>query len=98
MGVSHKIFAQFPAATATTAGYASPTVTVASNGRCAIVVVEQENRRMIEEGDGSFQRKLNNSQCPRCRCLIVLRRDEEHKREYECTGCKMRIIDVREQE
>lgn len=50
---------------------------------------------MIEEGDGSFQRKLNNSQCPRCRSMIRIVRDEEHKREYECSGCNMRIIDVK---
>lgn len=50
---------------------------------------------MIDEGDGSFQRKLNNSQCPRCRSLIVLRRDDAHKREYECSACKLRIVDVK---
>jgi DNA-directed RNA polymerase subunit RPC12/RpoP len=50
---------------------------------------------MIEQGDGAFQRRLNNSQCPRCRSLITLRRDDEHKREYECTGCKLKIIDIK---
>jgi TPP-dependent indolepyruvate ferredoxin oxidoreductase alpha subunit len=60
---------------------------VASSGHRAILVVEQE-RPMIE-------RKLANSQCPRCRSLIVLRRDEAHKREYECTGCNLKIIDVK---
>lgn len=67
---------------------------VASSGHRVILVVEQE-RPMIYEGDGSFERKLANGQCPRCRSLIVLRRDEAHKREYECTGCKLKIIDVK---
>ena len=67
---------------------------VASNGHRAILVGEQE-RPMIDEGDGSFERKLANSQCPRCRSLIELRRDEAHKREYECTVCNLKIIDVK---
>ena len=67
---------------------------VASNGLRAILVVEQE-RPMIDEGDGSFERKLNNNQCPRCRSLIVVKRDEKHKREYQCTACNLKIIDVK---
>jgi len=50
---------------------------------------------MIEKGDGTFERRINNSQCPRCRCLIVRKRDDKHRTEYECTGCKMKIIDVK---
>ncbi len=50
---------------------------------------------MIYEGDGSFERKLTNRQCPRCRSAIVLRRDDKHKREYECTACSLKIIDVK---
>ena len=42
VGVSHKIFAQNPATIAMTAGSHSLTATVASNGRCAIVVVVME--------------------------------------------------------
>ena len=67
---------------------------VASSGHRAILVVEQEGP-MIYEGDGSFERKLANSQCPRCRSLIVLRRDEAHKREYACSVCNLKIIDVK---
>ena len=67
---------------------------VASSGLRVILVVEQE-RPMIEEGDGSFERKLRNNQCPRCRSLIELRRDDVHKREYKCTGCNLKIIDVK---
>jgi len=67
---------------------------VASSGHRAILVGEQE-RPMIDEGDGSFERKLANSQCPRCRSLIELRRDDKHKREYKCTGCNLKIIDVK---
>ena len=60
----------------------------------AILVGEQE-RPMIDEGDGSFERKLNNRQCPRCRSAIVLRRDDVHKREFDCTVCNLKIIDVK---
>lgn len=67
---------------------------VASNGHRAILVGEQE-RPMIDEGDGSFERKLNNRQCPRCRSAIVLRRDDEQKREYDCSVCNLKIIDVK---
>lgn len=67
---------------------------VASSGLRAILAGEQE-RPMIYEGDGSFERKLANSQCPRCRSLIELRRDDNHKREYQCTACKLKIIDVK---
>jgi DNA-directed RNA polymerase subunit RPC12/RpoP len=67
---------------------------VASSGHRAIVVAEQE-RPMIEEGDGSFERLLRNHQCPRCRSAIVLRRDDVHKREYACTVCNLKIIDVK---
>jgi DNA-directed RNA polymerase subunit RPC12/RpoP len=67
---------------------------VASNGHRAILVGEQE-RPMIYEGDGSFERKLNNRQCPRCRSAIVLRRDDAQKREYDCSVCNLKIIDVK---
>jgi len=67
---------------------------VASNGHRAILVGEQE-RPMIYEGDGSFERKLNNQQCPRCRSAIVLRRDDAQKREYDCSVCNLKIIDVK---
>ena len=67
---------------------------VASSGHRVILVGEQE-RPMIYEGDGSFERKLTNRQCPRCRSAIVLRRDDAHKREYECTACSLKIIDVK---
>ena len=67
---------------------------VASNGHRAILVGERE-RPMIYDGDGSFERKLANSQCPRCRSLIELRRNDKHKREYKCTGCNLKIIDVK---
>jgi len=50
---------------------------------------------MIYEGDGSFERKLTNRQCPRCRSAIVLQRDDVHKREYDCTVCNLKIIDVK---
>jgi DNA-directed RNA polymerase subunit RPC12/RpoP len=50
---------------------------------------------MIYEGDGSFERLLRNHQCPRCRSAIVLRRDDVHKREYACTVCNLKIIDVK---
>lgn len=76
------------------AGYVSPTAMVVSNGHRAILVVEQE-RPMIDEGDGSFERKLNNRQCPRCRSAIVLRRDDAQKREYDCSVCSLKIIDVK---
>lgn len=94
MGVSHKIFAPNLAATATTALSASRMAMVASSGHRAILVGEQE-RPMIYEGDGSFERKLTNRQCPRCRSAIVLRCDDKHKREYECTACSLKIIDVK---
>ena len=93
MGVSHKIFAPF-ARTATTASSASQMAMVASSGHRAILVGEQE-RPMIDEGDGSFERKLTNRQCPRCRSAIVLRRDDVHKREFDCTVCNLKIIDVK---
>jgi len=93
MGVSHKIFAPF-ARTATTASSASRMAMVASSGHRAILVGEQE-RPMIDEGDGSFERKLNNRQCPRCRSAIRVVRDEAHKREYDCTVCNLKIIDVK---
>jgi DNA-directed RNA polymerase subunit RPC12/RpoP len=67
---------------------------VASSGHRAILVGEQEGL-MIDEGDGSFERKLKNNQCPRCRSTIELRRDDRHKREYECTVCSLKIIDVK---
>ena len=67
---------------------------VASSGLRAILVEEQE-RPMIDEGDGSFERKLTNRQCPRCRSAIVLRRDDVHKREFDCTVCNLKIIDVK---
>ena len=67
---------------------------VASSGLRAILVVEQEGP-MIDEGDGSFERKLTNRQCPRCRSAIRVVRDEKHKREYECTACSLKIIDVK---
>ena len=67
---------------------------VASNGHRAILVAEQE-RPMIDEGDGSFERKLRNNQCPRCRSAIKLLRDDVHKREYECSVCNLKIIDVK---
>ena len=67
---------------------------VASSGHRAILVAGQE-RPMIEEGDGSFERLLRNHQCPRCRSLIELRRNDKHKREYKCTGCNLKIIDVK---
>ena len=67
---------------------------VASSGLRAILVGEQEGP-MIDEGDGSFERKLKNNQCPRCRSAIELRRDDRHKREYECTVCSLKIIDVK---
>ncbi len=67
---------------------------VASSGHRAILVGEQE-RPMIDEGDGSFERKLTNRQCPRCRSAIVLRRDDVHKREFDCTVCNLKIIDVK---
>ena len=67
---------------------------VAFSGRRAIVVEEQE-RPMIDEGDGSFERKLRNNQCPRCRSAIKLLRDDVHKREYECSVCNLKIIDVK---
>ena len=67
---------------------------VASNGHRAILVGEQE-RPMIYEGDGSFERKLANSQCPRCRSAIKVLRDDVHKREYACTVCNLKIIDVK---
>ena len=67
---------------------------VASNGLRAIVVGGQE-RPMIDEGDGSFERKLKNHQCPRCRSAIKLLRDDVHKREYACTVCNLKIIDVK---
>ena len=66
----------------------------ASSGLRAIVVEEQE-RPMIDEGDGSFERKLKNNQCPRCRSAIKLLRDDVHKREYECSVCNLKIIDVK---
>ena len=50
---------------------------------------------MIDEGDGSFERKLTNRQCPRCRSAIVMRRDDVHKREFDCTVCNLKIIDVK---
>ena len=67
---------------------------VASNGLRAILVAEQE-RPMIDEGDGSFERKLKNNQCPRCRSAIKVLRDDVHKREYACTVCNLKIIDVK---
>ena len=67
---------------------------VASSGLRAILVEEQE-RPMIDEGDGSFERKLTNRQCPRCRSAIKLLRDDVHKREYECSVCNLKIIDVK---
>ena len=67
---------------------------VASNGLRVIVVGEQE-RPMIDEGDGSFERKLTNRQCPRCRSAIKVLRDDVHKREYECSVCNLKIIDVK---
>ena len=67
---------------------------VASSGHRAIVVEEQE-RPMIDEGDGSFERKLKNNQCPRCRSAIKLLRDDVHKREYACSVCNLKIIDVK---
>lgn len=42
VGVSHKIFVQFPAPTAMTVGSHSRTAMVASNGRCVIVVMARE--------------------------------------------------------
>lgn len=93
MGVSHKIFAPF-ARTATTASSANRMAMVAYSGHRAILVGEQE-RPMIYEGDGSFERKLTNRQCPRCRSAIVLQRDDVHKREYDCTVCNLKIIDVK---
>ena len=93
MGVSHKIFAPF-ARTATTASSASRTAMVASSGHRAILVGEQE-RAMIYEGDGSFEQRLKNNQCPRCRSAIVLRRDNVHRREFDCTVCDLKIIDVK---
>lgn len=42
VGVSHKIFLQFPAPIAMTAGSHSRTAMVASNGRCVIVVMARE--------------------------------------------------------
>lgn len=71
---------------------------VASSGRCAIVVVAREfcmNDDHIYEGDGTFQRRLNNGQCPRCRCTIELKREWAHKVEYECCACRLKIIDVK---
>jgi len=67
---------------------------VAFSGRRAILVAGQE-RPMIDEGDGSFERKLRNNQCPRCRSAIKLLRDDVHKREYACTVCNLKIIDVK---
>ncbi len=67
---------------------------VASNG-LRVIVVEEQERPMIDEGDGSFERKLRNNQCPRCRSAIVLLRDDVHKREYECSVCNLKIIDVK---
>lgn len=67
---------------------------VASNGHRAILVAGQE-RPMIDEGDGSFERKLRNHQCPRCRSAIKVLRDDVHKREYACTVCNLKIIDVK---
>ena len=67
---------------------------VASIGHRVIVVGEQE-RPMIDEGDGSFERLLRNNQCPRCRSAIVLLRDDVHKREYACSVCNLKIIDVK---
>jgi hypothetical protein len=95
--VSHKIFAQNPAPTALTVGSRSQTATVASRRRCAIVVVAMEfcMNDHIYEGDGTFQRRLNNGQCPRCRCTIELKREWAHKVEYECCACKLKIIDVK---
>ena len=50
---------------------------------------------MIDEGDGSFQRKLDNGQCPRCRSAIVMRRETDTLCEYSCSVCSMKIIDVK---
>ena len=50
---------------------------------------------MIYEGDGSFEQRLKNNQCPRCRSAIVLRRDNVHRREFDCTVCDLKIIDVK---
>lgn len=67
---------------------------VASNGHRAILVAEQE-RPMIDEGDGSFEQLLRNHQCPRCRSAIKVLRDDVHKREYACSVCNLKIIDVK---
>ena len=42
VGVSHKIFPQFPAPIALTVGSHSLTATVVLNGRCVIVVMARE--------------------------------------------------------
>ena len=67
---------------------------VASSG-LRVIVVEEQERPMIDEGDGSFERKLRNHQCPRCRSAIKVLRDDVHKREYACTVCNLKIIDVK---
>ena len=47
------------------------------------------------EGDGTFQRRLDNSQCPRCRCTINRVRSDAHKDEYKCCACNLKIVDYK---
>ena len=49
----------------------------------------------IYEGDGTFQRRLDNRQCPRCRCSIEVEREWAHKVKYNCRVCELTIIDIK---
>jgi len=49
----------------------------------------------IYEGDGTFQRRLDNKQCPRCRCSIEVEREWAHKVKYNCRVCELTIIDIK---
>lgn len=51
---------------------------------------------MIEQGDGKFSDRMTQGLCPTCQTQLKHIRDVQHKQEYYCTTCKLRIYDVKE--